>query len=321
MKGAMRRALLLLGLALAQASLAQYPARPIRWIVPYTPAGVTDSVTRIVTQRLEAPLGQPVVVENRPGANSIVGAEAVARAAPDGHTALTVIAAHAANATLYAGRLSFDPVKSFSPVTLVALAPLILVVNNDFPARDVKELVDYARANPGKVSYGSSGVGSGAHLTTELLEQTARIDMQHVAYKGTSPALTALLAGDIQVLVDVPITMMPQVRAHKVRALGLFAAKRMAGAPEVPTLAEAGGPPIEAATWVMFLMPAGTPREIVSRVSAETANVLAMPDIRARFEQLGVEPVGSTPAEAARFLDEEIAKWAKVVTTANVKAE
>jgi tripartite-type tricarboxylate transporter receptor subunit TctC len=321
MKGAMRRALLLLGLALAQASLAQYPARPIRWIVPYTPAGITDSVTRIVTQRLEAPLGQPVVVENRPGANSIVGAEAVARAAPDGHTALTVIAAHAANATLYAGRLSFDPVKSFSPVTLVALAPLILVVNNDFPARDVKELVDYARANPGKVSYGSSGVGSGAHLTTELLEQTARIDMQHVAYKGTSPALTALLAGDIQVLVDVPITMMPQVRAHKVRALGLFAAKRMAGAPEVPTLAEAGGPPIEAATWVMFLMPAGTPREIVSRVSAETAKVLAMPDIRARFEQLGVEPVGSTPAEAARFLDEEIAKWARVINTANVKAE
>lgn len=317
----MRRALLLLAAAVAQASLAQYPSRPIRWIVPYTPAGITDSVTRIVTQKLEGALGQPVVVENRPGANSIVGAEAVARAAPDGHTALTVIAAHAANATLYAGRLSFDPVKSFSPVALVALAPLILVVNNDFPARDVKELVDYARAHPGQVSYGSSGVGSGAHLTTELLEQTARIDMQHVAYKGTAPALTALLSGDIQVLVDVPITMMPQVRAHKVRALGLFAARRMAGAPGVPTLAEAGGPPIEAATWVMFLVPAGTPREIVSRLSAETAKVLAMPEIRARFEQLGVEPVGSTPGEAARFLDGEIARWARVINAANVKAE
>jgi tripartite-type tricarboxylate transporter receptor subunit TctC len=317
----MRRALLVLALALAQASLAQYPSRPIRWIVPYTPAGITDSVTRIVTQRLEAALGQPVVVENKPGANSIVGAESVARAAPDGYTALTVIAAHAANATLYAGKLSFDPVKSFAPVALVGVAPLILVVNKDFPARDVKELIEYARANPGKLSFGSSGVGSAAHLTTELLKQTAGIDMQHVAYKGTAPALTALLAGDIQVLVDVPITMLPQVRASKVRALGLFAARRIAGAPEVPTLAEAGGPPIEASTWLMFLMPAGTPREIVSRVSSETAKILAAPEIRARFEQLGVEPAGNTPAEAARFLDEEIAKWAKVINTANVKAE
>ena len=321
MKGAMRRALLVLALALAQASLAQYPSRPIRWVVPYTPAGITDSVTRIVTQKLEAGLGQPVVVENKPGANSIVGAEAVARSAPDGYSAITVIAAHAANATLYAGKLSFDPVKSFAPVTLVGIAPLILVVNNDFPARDVKELVDYVRANPGKVSFGSSGVGSAAHLTTELLKQTARIDMQHVAYKGTAPALTALLAGDIQVLVDVPITMLPQVRAGKVRALGLFAAKRMTGAPEVPTLAEAGGPSIEASTWLMFLMPAGTPRDVVNRVSGETAKILAAPDIRARLEQLGVEPVGNTPAEAARFLDDEIAKWAKVINTANVKPE
>jgi tripartite-type tricarboxylate transporter receptor subunit TctC len=317
----MRRALLVLALALAQASLAQYPSRPIRWVVPYTPAGITDSVTRLVTQRLEASLGQPVVVENKPGANSIVGAEAVARSAPDGYTGLTVIAAHAANATLYSGKLSFDPVKSFAPVTLVGVAPLILVVNNDFPARDVKQLIDYARANPGKVSFGSSGVGSAAHLTTELLKQTAGIDMQHIAYKGTAPALTALLAGDIQVLVDVPITMLPQVRGGKVRALGLFAARRIAGAPEVPTLAEAGGPPIDASTWVMFLVPAATPREVVNRLASETARVLAAPEIRARFEQLGVEPVGGTPAEAARFLDEEIAKWAKVITTANVKAE
>ena len=321
MKCAMRRALLALALALAQASLAQYPSRPIRWIVPYTPAGITDSVTRIVTQKLEASLGQPVVVENKPGANSIVGAEAVARSAPDGYTGLTVIAAHAANATLYSGRLSFDPVKSFTPVTLVGVAPLILVVNNDFPARDVKQLIEYARANPGKVSFGSSGVGSAAHLTTELLKQTAGIDMQHIAYKGTAPALTALLSGDIQVLVDVPITMLPQVRASKVRALGLFAGKRIAGAPEVPTLAEAGGPAIDASTWVMFLVPAGTPRDIVNRLSSETARVLAAPEIRTRFEQLGVEPVGSTPGDAARFLDEEIAKWAKVITAANVKAE
>ena len=324
MKGAidhrlrLRIAMLAGALCIAHAAAAQYPARPIRWIVPYTPAGITDSVTRIVAQKLEASLGQPVVIENKPGANSIVGAESVARSAPDGYTGLTVIAAHAANATLYAGKLPFDPVKSFSPISLVGIAPLILTANNDFPARDVKELVEYARANPGKVSFGSSGVGSAAHLTMGLLKQTAGIDMVHIAYKGTAPALTALLAGDIQVLIDVPITMMPQVRAGKLRALGLFAAKRIEAAPEVPTLAEAGGPAIEGSTWVMFLAPAGTPREVVAKLSSETAKVLAAPEIRARFSQLGVEPAGGTPAEAARFLDEEIAKWARVITTAKV---
>jgi tripartite-type tricarboxylate transporter receptor subunit TctC len=299
----------------------QYPTRPIKWIVPYTPAGITDSLTRIVAQKLEVGLGQPVVVENKPGANSIVGAEMVARSAPDGYTALTVIAAHAANATLYAGKLPFDPVKSFAPVTLVGIAPLILVVNNDFPAKDVKELIAYARANPGKISFGSSGIGAAAHLTTELLKQTAGIDMVHVPFKGTAPALTALLAGDIQLLVDVPLAMLPQVRAGKARALGLFSGKRIAAAPEVPTIAEAGGPPLEGSTWVLFLAPAGTPREVVNRLSAETAKILASPEIRARFEQMGVEPVGGTPEQAAQFLEEEIAKWAKVITAANVKLE
>jgi len=300
---------------------AQYPARPIKWIVPYTPAGITDSLTRIIAQKLEASLGQPVVVENKPGANSIVGADLVARSAPDGYTALTVIAAHAANATLYAGKLPFDPVKSFAPITLVGVAPLILTVNNDFPARDMRELIAYAKANPGKISFGSSGVGAAAHLTLELLKQTAEIDMVHVPYKGTAPALTALLAGDIQVLVDVPITMLPQVRAGKIRALGMFSAKRIPGAAEVPTIAESGGPPIEGSTWVMFLAPAGTPREVVNRLSSETARIIATPEIRARFEQMGVEPAGGTPEQAAKFLDDEIAKWARVITTANVKLE
>jgi tripartite-type tricarboxylate transporter receptor subunit TctC len=300
---------------------AQYPARPVKWIVPYTPGGITDSVTRMVMQKLEASLGQPIVIENKPGANSIVGAEAVARSPADGYTGLTVIAAHAANATLYAGKLPFDPVTSFAPITVVAAAPLILTVNNDFPAKDVKDLIAYARAHPGRISFGSSGIGSAAHLTTELLKQTANLDMLHVAYKGTAPALTALLAGDIQVLVDVPITMLPHVRAGKIRALGLFSARRIAGAPEVPTVAEAGGPAIEGSTWVLFLAPAGTPREVVNRLAAETTRALASPEIRARFDQMGVEPIGGTPEQAARFLDDEIAKWAKVINAANVKAE
>jgi tripartite-type tricarboxylate transporter receptor subunit TctC len=314
-------------LALALAVLAaphagaQWPNRPIKWIVPYTPGGITDSATRMVAQKLEAALGQPVVIENKPGANSMVGAELAARSAPDGYTVLTVIAAHAANATLYAGKMPFDAVKSFTPISVVGVAPLILTVNNNFPAKDMKELIAYAKANPGKVSFGSSGVGAAAHLTTELLKQTADINMVHIPYKGTAPALTALLAGDIQVLVDVPSSLMPHVRAGKIRAVGMFSSKRVTGATEVPTIAEAGGPAIEGSTWVLFLAPAGTPREVVNRLSAETAKVLATPEIRGRFDQFGIEPVGSTPEQAVKFLDDEIAKWAKVITTANVKPE
>ena len=300
---------------------AQYPNRPIRWIVPYTPNGITDSVTRIVTQKIQEGAGQPVVVENRPGANSIIGADLAAKAAPDGYTLLTVIAAHSANATLYAGKLPFDTVKSFAPVSLVAIAPLILTVNNDFPAKDVRELIAYARANPGKVSFGSSGVGSAAHLTTELLKQTAELDMVHVPYKGTAPALQGVLGGEIQVLVDVPSTMKPHVRGGKVRALGMFSAKRVPGAQEVPTIVESGGPPIESSTWVMFLAPAGTPRAIVDRLSAETAKAVSSAELRGRFEQLGIEPVGNTPEQASKFLESEIVKWARVINTAGVKVE
>ena len=315
-------ALLLSVLAVATGlpAAAQYPARPIKWIVPYTPGGITDSVTRMVTQKLQDALGQPVVVENKPGANSMVGADLVAKSAPDGYTFVTVIGAHAANATLYSGRMPFDAVKSFAPVSLVAIAPLILTVNNNFPAKDMKELIAYAKANPGKISFGSSGIGAAAHLTTELLMQTADIKMVHIPYKGTAPALQGLLSGDIQVLVDVPSSMMPHVRAGKVRALGMFSAKRVTGAAEVPTVAESGGPPIESSTWVLFLAPAGTSREVVNRVSSETARALG-PELRARFEQLGIEPVGGTPEQAAKFLEEEIAKWRTVITTAGVKAE
>ena len=313
---------LLLALAAACATAADpYPTRQIRWVVPYTPGGITDTVTRLLTGKLQEAFGQTIVVENKPGANSIVGADIVAKSTPDGYTVITVIAAHAANASLYAGKLPFDTVKSFTPVSLAAVAPLILTVNNDFPARDVKGLLDYARAHPGKISFGSSGVGAAAHLTTELLKQSAGIDMVHVPYKGTAPALTALMAGDIQVLVDVPSSMMPHVRGGKVRALGMFSAKRITGAPEVPTLAEAGGPALEGSTWVLILVPAGTPREAVSRLSTELARILASAEVRDRFEKLGIEPVGSTPEQAARFLDEEIAKWARVIRTAGIKAE
>ena len=303
--------------ALAQA----FPNRPIRWIVPYTPGGITDNVTRLVAQKIQEQSGWNVVVENRPGANSILGADLAAKSPPDGHTFLTVIAAHAANATLYAGKLPYDPVKSFAPVSLVAIAPLILTANNNFPVKDVKELIANARANPGKISFGSSGIGAAAHLTTELLKQTAGIDMLHVPYKGMARALQDMMGGNIQILIDVPSTLMPHVRGGKIKALGMFSARRIAGAPEVPTVAEAGGPPLESSTWVLFLAPAGTPRDIVNRISTETARAVGAGDLKTRFESIGIEPVGNTPEQAGKFLDDEIAKWSKVILAAGVKAE
>lgn len=298
-----------------------YAAKPIRWIVPYTPGGITDNVTRVVTQRIQEQTGWKIVIENKPGANSIIGAELAAKAAPDGYTFLTVIAAHAANATLYAGKLPYDPVKSFAPVTLAGIAPLIMTANNDFPPKDVKELIAYAKANPGKISFGSSGVGAAAHLTTELFKQTAGVDMVHIPYKGTAPALADEMGGNIQILVDVPSTLMPQVRGGKIKALAMFSTKRISSAPEVPTMAEAGGPPLESSTWVLFLAPAGTPRDIVNRMSAEAAKAIASSDIKSRFDSIGIEPVGNTPEQAAKFLDDEIAKWSKVIKTAGVKPE
>ena len=322
MRSLMRRLFPICLLALSTVVEAQtYPNKPIRWIVPYTGGGLTDNVTRIVTQKMATSLGQPIIVDNRPGANSILGTDLVAKAPPDGYTLLTVIAGHAANATLYQGKLSYDPVKSFAPVSLAGIAPLILTADNNFPAKNVKELIAYAKANPGKVNFGSSGIGSAAHLTTELLKQTAGIDMVHVPFKGTAPGLTALMAGDIQMLVDVPSTLMPHVRGGKIKALAMFSAKRIQGAPEVPTMAEAGGPALESSTWVLFLAPAGTPREIVNRLSVEARKAINESEIKERFNQIGIEPGGGTPEQAARFLDAEIAKWAKVITTAGVKAE
>jgi len=305
----------------AGAAAQTYPTKPIRWIVPYTPGGITDNVTRLITQRVQESTGWNIVVENKPGANSILGADLAAKSAPDGYTFLTVIAAHAANATLYAGKIPYDPVKSFAPVSLVAVAPLIMTANNNLPVKNAKDLIAYAKANPGKISFGSSGIGAAAHLTTELFKQTAGVDMVHIPYKGTAGALADLMGGNLQILVDTPSALMPHVRGGKIKAIAMFSNKRLGGSSEVPTMAEAGGPALEAATWVMFMAPAGTPRDIVSRLSAEVAKAVASPDIKSRFEALSIEPVGNTPEQAAKYLADEIAKWSKVITTAGVKAE
>jgi len=311
-------------LALGWSSLAcaqAWPSKPIRWIVPYTPAGITDTGTRMVLQKVQENNGWNIVVENKPGANSLIGAGEVARSPADGYTFVTVIGAHAANATLYAGKIPFDPVRSFAPVSLAMTAPLIMTSTNSLPAKDVKELIAYAKANPGKVSFGSSGIGAAAHLTTEWLKQIAGIDMVHIPYKGTAPALQDLMGGNIQILVDTPCSLMPHVRGGKIKALAMFSARRLASAPEVPTMSEAGGPPMESSTWLLFLAPAGTPREIVNRFSSEVAKAVNAADVKPKLEGMGIVTVGSTPEQAGKFLNDEIAKWAKVIQVAGVKAE
>jgi tripartite-type tricarboxylate transporter receptor subunit TctC len=316
----MFRALLLL-LFVSTANAQSYPSKPIRWIVPYTGGGITDVVTRVVTQKMSGPLGQQIVVDNRPGANSILGSDLAAKAAPDGYTMVTVIAGYAANVTLYQGKLPFDPKKDLVPVSLAGIAPLIMTATPSLPAKDVKELIAYAKANPGKLNFGSSGIGAAAHLTTELFKQTVGVDMVHVPFKGTAPALQALMANDIQILVDVPSTLMPHVRGGKIKALAMFSKERIQGAAEVPTMAQAGGPSLESSTWVLFMAPGGTPKAIVDRLAAETQKAINESDIKDRFNQIGIVPVGNNPAEAQKFLDEEVAKWAKVINAAGVKAE
>ena len=318
----LRRATLGLALVLPLLVSGQsWPNKPIKWIIPYPPGGITDNATRMVLQKVQEQTGWSIVVENKPGANSILGAELAARAAPDGYTFLTVIGAHAANATLYAGKLPYDVVKSFAPVSLVGIAPLVMAVNNNLPAKDIRELMAYSKANPGKLAFGSSGVGAAAHLTQELFKQVTSIDMVHIPYKGTAPALTDLMGGNLQILTDTASALMPHIRSGKIKAMAAFANKRVPGALEVPTIAEAGGPAIEGSTWVLFLAPSATPREIVNRLSTETAKAINSPELRARFEALGIESVGNSPEQAAKFLDEEIVKWAKVIIAAGVKPE
>ena len=296
-----------------------WPAKPMRWVVPYTAGGLTDSVTRLTLEKVN--VGQTFVVDNKPGANSLIGAEIVANAAPDGYTFLTVIAAHAANKTLYAGKLKFDPVTSFAPVSLVAIAPIMILVSNDLPVKSVGELIAYAKQNPGKISFGSSGVGAAAHLTSELIMQVTGTKMVHVPYKGTAPALSDLMSGNIQMLLDVPIGTMSQVRAGKVRALAMMSKERVRGADDIPTIVESGGPLIESSSWVMFMAPAGTPKEIVDRLGDEVGKAMKDEALRKRLAAQAVIPVGATPAETVKFLQSEVEKWQKVITTAGVKID
>ena len=311
-------AIVLLCCACVTHAQAQYPVKPIRIIVAYTPAGTTDILARAIGQRFTETWKQPVIVDNRPGANGNIGTEVAAKAPADGYTLLMATAGtHGVNPGLYP-KLPYDAVKDFAPISLAAVVPNILVVNNTLPVKNVQELVTYAKKNPGKLSFGSPGIGSTGHLSAELFKTLAGIDMVHVAYKGSAPTLQDLMGGQVQVVIDNIPPYLPHVKAGKIRALAVTPAKRSPAAPDLPTMAEAGIKGYDAASWFGLLAPAGTPPEIVGQLSEETRRILSMPDVREKLLSLGAQPAGSTPDEFARFIDAEIAKWNRVIRSANV---
>ncbi len=312
-------ALLLVSLpALAQAQA--YPSQPIRFIVPFTPGTGIDIIARSVGPRLAERLGQPVVVENRAGASGNIGTELVAKSKPDGHTILVTASTFVSNRSLFKN-LPYDPAKDFAPITLAAWGTLLIAAHPSTSFASVPELIAAAKANPGKLNYGSPGVGTPHHLAMELFRSAAGLEIVHVPYKGTAGAVTDLLGGQINVMFLPIHVALPQVRAGKLKALAVGSPQRSALAPELPTLAEGGFPGVESDIWYAFFAPQGTAREIVARLNFELTSVLALPEIRASFQTQGLEPVWSTPEAVRALVDKDLAKWERVVREAKISPE
>jgi tripartite-type tricarboxylate transporter receptor subunit TctC len=324
MKGkAMKRMLLLTLLALAAsfASAQPYPSKTVRIIVPYPPGGGNDTLGRLFAAKLSDRMGQPFVVENRPGAGTMIGTEAAAKSPADGYTILlSSIATHALSPNLYS-RVPYDPVKDFSPITLLGIAPTVLVINNELPVKSLAELISAAKAKPGALAYASGGNGTPPHINAEVFKAVAGIDLLHVAYKGGGPALTDLIAGRVHVMLDTAASAMPHVRSGKLRALAISAPKRSPEYPHLPTFAEAGLPQYDTNAWYSMHAPAGTPPDIVRRLNSELVAILKDPDILARFKQLSTDPVGNSPEEFAAFVRAELDKYARIIKAAGIRLD
>jgi len=298
-----------------------YPTRPIHLLVGLAPGGGTDLIARIVATKLGENLGQQVLVENRAGSGGLIAAEAGAKAVPDGYTLLFgAISYSAIFASLYK-KLPYDPVKDFAPISLVATFPNVLVVNPNLPVKSVAELIAYGKANPGKLSYGSSGVGSSLHLSMEMLKSMSKLDAVHVPYKGGAPATADLLGGQIQAMFDNLPGQLNYIKAGRTRALAVTTTKRSPQLPDVPTMVEAGVPGYEVNVWYGVLAPVATPKPIIDKLNAEVVKALNSPDVRERMAKEGAEPIPSTPAEFAAFQKSEVAKWAKVVKESGATAD
>jgi tripartite-type tricarboxylate transporter receptor subunit TctC len=302
------------------AAAQQYPTKAIRFVVPFAPGGGTDIIGRVVAQALNDALGQPVVVDNRGGAGSTLGTEIVAKSPADGYTILFGNISLAFNATLYT-KLRYDTIRDLAPISLSAVQPNILVIHPGLPAKNLKEFIELARAHPGKYNYASAGTGSGTHLAAELLKLQTKIDIVHVPYKGTGPALTDLLGGQINMMVSTFASALPHVKSGRMRALGVTTVKRSPAAPDVPTLIEGGVAGYDYSTWYGLLAPAGTPKPIIDMLNASNRKVLARDDIKQKLESQGVDPIVNTPAEFSAYMKSETEKWGKVVKATGAKAE
>ncbi|TPG21319.1 tripartite tricarboxylate transporter substrate binding protein [Variovorax guangxiensis] len=298
---------------LAAHAQAAYPSKPITIIVPFSAGGTTDILARVVGLYMGTDLGQPVVVDNRAGAGGNIGGQAAARATADGYTLfMGTVGTHAINQSLYK-KMPFDPIKDFAPLSRVAMVPNLLVANPSQPYKNVKEMIAYAKAHPNKINFGSSGNGSSIHLSGELFKQMAGVDMQHVPYRGSAPAVSDLLGGQISVMFDNMPSAIPHVKGGKLRALAVTTAKRSPALPDVPTIAEAGVPGYEATSWFGLLAPAGTPAPIVAKLNASILKALADPEVKKKLAEQGAEPFGEKPEQFAAFIQAETAKWGKVV--------
>ena len=306
--------------ASAPAFAADYPTRTIRYIVPQAAGGSSDTLARIVTQKLSENLGQQVVADNRPGATGNIGGELAARAAPDGYTLIQVATSHATNPALQA-KMPFDPIRDFAPVTLLSQAPNLWVVHPSLPAHNMRELIALAKSRPGQIDYASAGTGSSQHLAGELLKSLAGIAMVHIPYKGSPPALIDVLGGRVVLMCSTIAPAMPQVKAGKLRALAVTSLTRSAAAPEIPTVAESGLPGYEATAWQGVLAPAATPRDIIVKINTEIVRVIKQPEVRRQLADQGYEPVGNSPEQFAAYIKSEILKWTRVIKAAGLKAE
>lgn len=307
-------------LCLAGASLAQdYPSRPVRWVSPWPPGGANDIFSRAIAQKLQEAFGQPVVVDNRPGAAGAIGTEHVAKSPADGYVLTLGSSPTHAIAPSLNPALPYDPLRDFTAVTLVAVVPNVLVVNPSLPAKTVRELVALAKAKPGSLNFGSAGNGTSQHLSAELFKVMAGVDMVHVPYKGTAPALADLLAGQVQLAFDNIPALLPHIQSGKLRALAVTPAARSQALPDLPTVAEAGLPGYDASVWFGVFAPSGTPRPVIQRLHTEIARALSAPDLKARMASMGAEVSGLGPDEFRDFWRREIPKWADVVKAANIK--
>lgn len=310
----------LMALALPISGLAaDYPNKPIRFLVGVAPGGGTDFMARLVAQRVNDALGQPVVVDNRIGATGLIAMEMLAKAAPDGYTLIVFNVGHMMSAHL-ARKVAFNPVKDFAPVSLMANGTSMLGVHPSIPVRTVRELVAHAKARPGKLNYASGGVGGIQHLSTELLKREAGIDLVHVPYKGSGPGTLALISGQVEVFLTNMLALLPLTKNGKVTGLAVTGNKRVAAAPDVPTFAEAGYPSVDVSLWQGMFAPAGTPAAVIDKLSRTIATVVTTPDVTQLLEKQGAQPAGSTPAEFGRFVQHERERWLKVVRDAKISA-